>query len=422
MSKYKKPPMGPGLKFCSNVHRELMSKKYCEFAWPFYEPVDPLKQQCPDYLNVIKQPMDLSTVRRKLDDRAYLTPAEFAVDMRLIFRNCIVYNPEDNVFHTMAKQLQDVFEAKFAQLPPELLHVPPPTYQVETSPAPTGAGFEGKSSPVPPPRKRSSSPAQDDDFDSDSEKPRKRRKSKSKGKSKKEKSKKKEKKSKAEKKAKKSKYVDPSSSSSEDESTASSYRPPPTKSKKTPKTNTASPTIPAKKPPVHKYSYSEKQALSQSINKLSGQHIAGILKIIRKHLPNLKDDSEIELDIDTLSDEALADLDTYVKGIAPQPPPQPLQRKPSFTDKKPGIIENKPAKKIGRPPGKPGKVPGRIGRPPKAAKEQSTAQPKPKAPAPVKPDPIKQAVSKRIYSSSESSSSSGSSESSDSESDSSFSD
>ncbi len=44
-----------------------------------------------DYHDIIKQPMDLGTVKRRMDARMYADPDEFASDVRLIFTNCYRY-------------------------------------------------------------------------------------------------------------------------------------------------------------------------------------------------------------------------------------------------------------------------------------------------------------------------------------------
>lgn len=47
-----------------------------------------------DYLEVIQQPMDLSTVMTKIDTHKYLTVKEFLVDIDLICSNALEYNPD----------------------------------------------------------------------------------------------------------------------------------------------------------------------------------------------------------------------------------------------------------------------------------------------------------------------------------------
>ncbi len=44
-------------------------------AWPFNQPVDPVALNIPDYLDVVKQPMDLGTVLKNLDAGELTSPA-----------------------------------------------------------------------------------------------------------------------------------------------------------------------------------------------------------------------------------------------------------------------------------------------------------------------------------------------------------
>lgn len=39
-----------------------------KFAWPFHTPVDPVRLGLPDYFDVIKEPMDMSLIKKKLDN------------------------------------------------------------------------------------------------------------------------------------------------------------------------------------------------------------------------------------------------------------------------------------------------------------------------------------------------------------------
>ena len=76
------------------------------YGWPFYEPVDIEKLGLHDYYDMIKRPMDLGTVRKKLETRVYCNGAEFAEDVRLIFTNCYRYNANESDVVMMARKLQ----------------------------------------------------------------------------------------------------------------------------------------------------------------------------------------------------------------------------------------------------------------------------------------------------------------------------
>lgn len=112
--------MTEAMKACNEIIKEMFSKKHSAYAWPFYKPVDTEQLDLHDYKSVIKKPMDLGTVKTKMESRDYRSPAEFAIDMRLIFTNCYKYNPPDHDVVAMARKLQDVFEMRYARIPDEV--------------------------------------------------------------------------------------------------------------------------------------------------------------------------------------------------------------------------------------------------------------------------------------------------------------
>ncbi|OXG85835.1 transcriptional activator SPT7 [Cryptococcus neoformans Gb118] len=61
---------------------------------PFQKPVS--KREAPDYYDVIKRPMDLSTILRNAKARKYKNKAEFAADLDLIWKNCFEYNSQES--------------------------------------------------------------------------------------------------------------------------------------------------------------------------------------------------------------------------------------------------------------------------------------------------------------------------------------
>lgn len=52
--------------------------------------------QVPDYLMVIKKPMDLSTLLTNIDEHKYTTVCEFLEDAELIWKNALEYNPDSD--------------------------------------------------------------------------------------------------------------------------------------------------------------------------------------------------------------------------------------------------------------------------------------------------------------------------------------
>lgn len=97
-------------KQCANLLKSLMIHQW---STPFLAPVDPVKLNLPDYFDIVKQPMDLGTIQKRMKAGTYRTPREFAEDVRLTFRNAMNYNPVNNDVHVMAKTLNKTFETRW---------------------------------------------------------------------------------------------------------------------------------------------------------------------------------------------------------------------------------------------------------------------------------------------------------------------
>lgn len=107
------------LRYCNDILKELLSKKHYAYAWPFHTPVDAQALQLHDYHDIIKYPMDLSTIKKKMDSRQYADAQAFAADVRLIFSNCYKYNHPSHDVVAKARKLQGIFEQRFAKMPEE---------------------------------------------------------------------------------------------------------------------------------------------------------------------------------------------------------------------------------------------------------------------------------------------------------------
>ncbi|KEQ85367.1 Bromodomain-containing protein, partial [Aureobasidium pullulans EXF-150] len=59
---------------------------------PFLRPVDEVRDNAPGYYARIRQPMDLATMRTKLEGGRYNAAADFKADFDLMISNCYEYN------------------------------------------------------------------------------------------------------------------------------------------------------------------------------------------------------------------------------------------------------------------------------------------------------------------------------------------
>jgi bromodomain-containing factor 1 len=110
------------LRFSQQVLKELISKKYESFNFPFLEPVDPVALNCPTYFDYVKEPMDFATIQNKLNNNQYENADQFERDVRLVFHNCYAFNPEGTAVNMMGHRLEAIFEKKWIDRP-----VAPPT-------------------------------------------------------------------------------------------------------------------------------------------------------------------------------------------------------------------------------------------------------------------------------------------------------
>ena len=103
------------LKICKNVLTELMDAKHLHLNQPFLEPVDPVALNIPNYFRFIQQPMDLSTIEKKLATRQYRNAEDFKNDLGLMFHNCSTFNEESDSVYQNGLQLNDLFVELWAQ-------------------------------------------------------------------------------------------------------------------------------------------------------------------------------------------------------------------------------------------------------------------------------------------------------------------
>jgi len=81
-----------------------------EHGWIFKDPVDPIELNLESYFEVVKNPMDLSTVEEKLNNFGYKDVKSVEHDVNLVFNNAILFNGEDSEIGEWARQLRDTFK------------------------------------------------------------------------------------------------------------------------------------------------------------------------------------------------------------------------------------------------------------------------------------------------------------------------
>uniref|UniRef100_A0A0E0M7P2 histone acetyltransferase n=1 Tax=Oryza punctata TaxID=4537 RepID=A0A0E0M7P2_ORYPU len=82
-------------------------------AWPFKEPVD--SRDVPDYYDIIKDPIDLKTMSKRVESEQYYVTLEmFVADMKRMFSNAKTYNSPDTIYYKCASRLESFFSNKVA--------------------------------------------------------------------------------------------------------------------------------------------------------------------------------------------------------------------------------------------------------------------------------------------------------------------
>ena len=82
----------------------------------FNKPVDPVLLELPDYFIRIKKPMDLGTVKSRLQGGYYDSIDKATSDISLVFKNALIYNAPSHDIHLIAKMMKADFDADLLAL------------------------------------------------------------------------------------------------------------------------------------------------------------------------------------------------------------------------------------------------------------------------------------------------------------------
>ncbi len=111
-SKSKEDPIWRPFTRCMRVLEKLEENSWCDI---FRKPVE--LEHFPDYASIVDQPMDLDTIREKLEPPCSYrrnSPDDFARDVRLVWHNCKVYNKHGSSIWYTADYLSKHFERLYA--------------------------------------------------------------------------------------------------------------------------------------------------------------------------------------------------------------------------------------------------------------------------------------------------------------------
>ncbi|KAK8128339.1 hypothetical protein PG984_009447 [Apiospora sp. TS-2023a] len=104
------------LNFCSDLLSRMLSGPgfWTRLVGPFKQAVNPVEDGVPDYLEKVTKPMDLGTIKDKMDRGQYKGDEEFVSDVRQIFTNCFTYWTDKDPMWATCEKFQKTFEEKYS--------------------------------------------------------------------------------------------------------------------------------------------------------------------------------------------------------------------------------------------------------------------------------------------------------------------
>ncbi|GAB5356518.1 hypothetical protein AAMO2058_000296500 [Amorphochlora amoebiformis] len=104
------------MKICQDIVEKLLEHRH---AKRFEKPVDYVGLGIPTYPRIIKEPMDLGTVKKRLSKGFYGDPDAFCRDVRLIWSNAMKFNNPGHPAYVAAAEMSSVFEDAYTDMKKE---------------------------------------------------------------------------------------------------------------------------------------------------------------------------------------------------------------------------------------------------------------------------------------------------------------
>lgn len=97
--------------------KSIGSLKRMQTSRFYREPVDPVKLNIPQYVEVVKRPMDLGTIDKKLKNNDYPTPQAVIDDFNLMIQNSVTFNGPEHIVAQEGRSLKETFDKQMLKLP-----------------------------------------------------------------------------------------------------------------------------------------------------------------------------------------------------------------------------------------------------------------------------------------------------------------
>lgn len=105
------------IEFCKDlIDRMIRGPGYwTRLVGPFRHPVDPVVEKIPNYFDVIKKPMDLTTVSQRVHGGEYNDGSEFEKDIRQIHKNCYEYWTKEDPIWKQCQDFENYFNTQWGE-------------------------------------------------------------------------------------------------------------------------------------------------------------------------------------------------------------------------------------------------------------------------------------------------------------------
>jgi len=105
------------IEYCKDlIDRMIRGPGYwTRLVGPFRHPVDPDAENIPNYFDVIKKPMDLTTISQKVHGGEYKDGSGFEKDIRQIHKNCYEYWTKEDPIWKQCQDFENYFNTQWGE-------------------------------------------------------------------------------------------------------------------------------------------------------------------------------------------------------------------------------------------------------------------------------------------------------------------